>query len=75
MGKESFKQRGFYTTKDLVETFRINFDTAQRMCRQGRIRNKRVGRCYRISPSEWRRLLREGIPTRKVIEDPEQTED
>lgn len=75
MGKERLKQKSFYTTKDLVETFRINVDTAQRMCRQGRIRTTRVGRRYRISPEEWRRLLQEGIPAGVVVEDPEQTED
>jgi len=65
----------FYKTKDLAIHFKINMDTAQRMCRDGRIRTTKVGRYFRIPESEWKRLLREGVPMRKVIEEAEETDE
>jgi len=64
----------FYTTEDLCMALKVNKDTAQRMCREGRVRTKRVGHRFRISEKEWRRILREGVPMRKVVEDSETEE-
>jgi len=64
-----------HTTSDLAELLNVNKDTAQRMCRDGRVRTVMAGRYYRIPESEWKRLLREGVPMRKVIEDPDEKTD
>ena len=50
-----------YTPKDLATTFGITVQAVYKWVRQGRVKAIKVGHEWRISESEYHRIMREGI--------------
>lgn len=55
------REQDYMTAEELADRLHVHLETVRRWCRLRKIKAVRIGRGYRISESEYQRILEEGI--------------
>ena len=59
-----------HSVQEVAEILGVHYMTARNWCVEGRIKAQKIGRMWRISDDELRRIVNEGLDPREGDDDP-----